>query len=226
MSITADRLDTAAFPEAYADILIETLGITVTSYLSVKDALNHYRRLDDDEAAEVMQRIAEHEDAIRSDESPLADPAPYFRGPSGTRYAYSDIADRIRIEAPQTLGQHIFVQLEALGLLREFQDGTTPFGLPFTFADAAKHTPMPWAYEEETGRIYFADGDVEPTIAVVDLENSSPGQAKADGNLIAAAPKLLSACQMLLVRLEGSKALPKDGVYEFAIAAITDATAA
>ena len=66
MSNTADRLDTAAFPEDYADILIETLGITAANYLGVKDALNHYRRLDDDEAAEVMRQIAEHEDAIPS----------------------------------------------------------------------------------------------------------------------------------------------------------------
>jgi hypothetical protein len=61
----------------------------------------------------------------------------YFRGPSGTRYTYADIADRIRREAPQTLGKHIFVQLEAIGLLEEMQNGTTPCGLPFTFAEAA-----------------------------------------------------------------------------------------
>lgn len=59
----------------------------------------------------------------------------YFLGATGTRYDYSDIADRIRQNAPQTLGKHIFVQLEALGLLREFRDGTTPCGLPFTFAE-------------------------------------------------------------------------------------------
>ena len=135
MSTTANRLDTAAFPEDYADILIETLAITAANYPSVKDAINHYRRLDDGQAAEVMQRIAEHEDAIPPDETPLADPAPYFRGASGRRYTYAEIADRIRMEAPQTLGKHIFVQLEALGLLREFQDGTTPCGLPFTFAE-------------------------------------------------------------------------------------------
>jgi hypothetical protein len=59
----------------------------------------------------------------------------YFRGPTGTRYDFSEIADRIRREAPHTLGKHIFVQLEAIGLLREFQEGTTPCGLPRTFAD-------------------------------------------------------------------------------------------
>jgi hypothetical protein len=60
----------------------------------------------------------------------------YFIGASGTRYAYSAIADRIRREAPRTLGKHIAVQLEAIRLLAEFQGGTTPCGLPFTFADA------------------------------------------------------------------------------------------
>jgi hypothetical protein len=60
-------------------------------------------------------------------------------------------------------------------------------------SNPAKHTPQPWAYEEETGRVYHADGDVEPTVAVVDLDNTSPEQAKADGCLIAAAPKALAA---------------------------------
>jgi hypothetical protein len=134
MSTTA-HLDTAAFPGDYADILIETLAITAANFLNVKDALDRFRRLDGDQAAEVMRRIAEHEDAISPDEMPPDDPAPYFRGPSGTRYTYADIADRIRRDAPQTLSQHIFLQLEALGLLRELQDGTTPCGLPFTFAE-------------------------------------------------------------------------------------------
>ena len=60
----------------------------------------------------------------------------YFTGKTGSRYYYSDIADRIRNEVPQTLGKHISVQLEAIGLLEEMQHGTTPHGLPFTFAEA------------------------------------------------------------------------------------------
>jgi len=62
----------------------------------------------------------------------------YFRGPSGTRYAYAEIADRIRKDAPHTLGQHIAVQLEAIGLYEEMMNGTTPCGLPFTFAEAPR----------------------------------------------------------------------------------------
>ena len=61
----------------------------------------------------------------------------YFHGASGTFYTYAEIADRIRREKPLTLGKHITVQLKALGLLEEFQAGTTPCGLPFTFAEAA-----------------------------------------------------------------------------------------
>jgi len=61
----------------------------------------------------------------------------YFIGASGTRHDYSDIAERIRKEAPHTLGQHIFVQLEAIGLLEEVENGTTPCGLPYTFASEA-----------------------------------------------------------------------------------------
>ena len=62
----------------------------------------------------------------------------YFRGPTGTRYSYDQIASRIRTEAPHTLGKRIFVQLEAIGLLEEFQNGTTPCGLPSTFACATE----------------------------------------------------------------------------------------
>ena len=58
----------------------------------------------------------------------------YFTGKSGTRYFYHDIAARIRKEAPHTLGKHIFVQLEAIGLLEEMQNGTTPWCLPYSFA--------------------------------------------------------------------------------------------
>ena len=87
-----------------------------------------------------------------------------------------------------------------------------------------RHTPRPWAYDEATGRIYHSDGDVEPTIAFVDLENTTPEQAKADGRLLAAAPELLAACQMLLVRLDLRKDLPKGSVYDFAVATIATAT--
>lgn len=138
MSTTADRLDSVAFLEDFADILIETLSISAANYLSVKDALDRYRRLDADQAAEVMEHIADHEDAGPPAHSPLTYNVPYFCGPTGTRYSYVEVADRIRKEARHTLGKHIFVQLEAIGLLDEFQSGTTPCGLPSTFACAAK----------------------------------------------------------------------------------------
>ncbi len=63
---------------------------------------------------------------------------PYFTGKSGTRYTYSDIAARIRKEAPHTLGKHILVQLEEIGLLEEMRNGATPYGLPFSFAYATR----------------------------------------------------------------------------------------
>jgi hypothetical protein len=59
----------------------------------------------------------------------------YFLGATGARYDYSAIADRIRTDAPHTLGEHIFVQLRAIGLFEEFMNGTTPCGLPLTFAE-------------------------------------------------------------------------------------------
>jgi hypothetical protein len=130
MSTTYDSLDTASFPDDYGDILMDVLAISPANLLSVKDALNHFRQLPDDQAAELIEHLAD-----RFDDA--ADPAPYFRGASGTRYTYAEIADRIRREAPQTLGKHIFVQLEAIGLLDELTNGATPYGLPLTFAEAA-----------------------------------------------------------------------------------------
>jgi hypothetical protein len=62
----------------------------------------------------------------------------YFIGTSGTRYRYGDIARLVREKAPHTLGQHIRVQLAAIGLLEELEGGVTPCGLPFTFASEAQ----------------------------------------------------------------------------------------
>ncbi len=61
MSITFDRLDTASFPDDYADILMDVLAIG-DNFLSVKDALNHFRELDEDQAAEVIELIADRID--------------------------------------------------------------------------------------------------------------------------------------------------------------------
>lgn len=59
---------------------------------------------------------------------------PYFIGKSGERYAYDDVAKLICDKAPETLGEHIRIQLAAIGLLEEFDGGVTPCGLPFAFA--------------------------------------------------------------------------------------------
>ena len=66
MSSTYDRLHTAYFPAEYADILMEVLAITPGNFLSVKDALHHFRLLDDDQTVEVMEHIA---DRIETDEA-------------------------------------------------------------------------------------------------------------------------------------------------------------
>jgi hypothetical protein len=60
-----------------------------------------------------------------------------------------------------------------------------------------QHTARPWAYDEDDARIYYADGHVEPTIAYIERENTSPERARADGYLLAAAPQLLEACKTL-----------------------------
>jgi hypothetical protein len=147
MSTTYDSLDTASFPDDYADVLMDVLAITPANLLGVKDALNHFRQLPDDQAAELIEHLADQLDD--------ADPAPYFRGASGKRYTYADIADRIRREKPLTLGKHIFVQLEAIGLLEEFQNGATPCGLPFTFAKVDCPFLVPAGSPLVPGKLYL-----------------------------------------------------------------------
>jgi hypothetical protein len=49
-----------------------------------------------------------------------------------------------------------------------------------------QHTPMEWAYDEDAARIYYDDGDVQPTIAYVERDGVAPEQVKADGYLLAA----------------------------------------
>ena len=79
----------------------------------------------------------------------------YFRGASGTYYTYAEIAARIRKEKPLTLGKHITVQLKALGLLEEFQAGTTPCGLPFTFAEVETPLLVPSGSPLIEGKLYL-----------------------------------------------------------------------
>ncbi len=52
---------------------------------------------------------------------------------NGERVFLRDIRKDIRDFAPETKGQHIFVQLKAIGRWDEFQSGTTPCLLPGTF---------------------------------------------------------------------------------------------
>ena len=64
---------------------------------------------------------------------------PYFvvYGEGGRRvyYTFREIGDRVRQEAPETMGEHIFVQIDALGLNDEFNKADTPYSLPYTFAE-------------------------------------------------------------------------------------------
>ena len=61
-----------------------------------------------------------------------------------------------------------------------------------------KHTPMEWAYDEDDARIYYDDGNVQPTIAYVERDGVAPEQVKADGYLLAGAPGLLAVAHAVL----------------------------
>jgi len=78
----------------------------------------------------------------------------YFLGATRTRYAYADIAARLRKEAPQTLGKHISVQLAAIGLLEEMRNGTTPCGLPFTFAED-EEVPAAYPVRRRASKLHY-----------------------------------------------------------------------
>lgn len=61
-----------------------------------------------------------------------------------------------------------------------------------------QNTPGPYAYDRDSGEIYYDDGDVRPTIAFINLEGVGEEQAIADGELLAAAPDLLAALIALM----------------------------
>jgi hypothetical protein len=65
----------------------------------------------------------------------------YFTATSGTLCNDADIGARIRDQAPHMLGKYIFQQLEAISLLDEFLQGTTPFLVPLTFAGKPNQRP-------------------------------------------------------------------------------------
>tara|TARA_R110000751_G_scaffold19200_2_gene57675 strand:+ start:687 stop:929 length:243 start_codon:yes stop_codon:yes gene_type:complete len=51
-------------------------------------------------------------------------------------YTFREVGDLVRSRAPETMGKHIFVQLDALGLREAFDRADTPYSLPYTFAEA------------------------------------------------------------------------------------------
>ena len=48
-------------------------------------------------------------------------------------YHFDSIAEAIKSNHPQCIGQHIFAQLDALGLSDIFSESETPITLPITF---------------------------------------------------------------------------------------------
>lgn len=59
----------------------------------------------------------------------------YYTEGSGRKVKYKDVAKAISLIRPDLKGKHIFQQLDALGLRREFDRGESPHGLPYSFSD-------------------------------------------------------------------------------------------
>jgi hypothetical protein len=60
---------------------------------------------------------------------------PYFITEDGVKIFYHEIAGRIAVCHPHLVGKHIFVQLEALGLLQQLHKGESPHSLPYSFSE-------------------------------------------------------------------------------------------
>ena len=46
---------------------------------------------------------------------------------------FEDLAEEIKANHPEVIGKHIFEQIEALGLTKEFNESESPCSLPYTF---------------------------------------------------------------------------------------------
>jgi hypothetical protein len=160
-----------------------------------------------------------HHGTLRDFRNSVSD-EPYFRGPTGTRYDFSYIANRIRREAPHTLGKHISVQLEAIGLHDEMMNGTTPCSLPWTFAEVAEAldaqrqphaaTKLLNALEVSEGFVHWASdngADASGTAAALTLIRAAIAEAQCTGILPEpTAPRLLDALQAVLPYAEAERA--------------------
>jgi hypothetical protein len=59
----------------------------------------------------------------------------YYYDSNREKIYFKDIAKAIRNQHPKLEGQHIFAQLDALGLRAGFNKGETPCALPYSFTD-------------------------------------------------------------------------------------------
>lgn len=131
--------------------LLEEKGC-IAAIWSVEDVKQERPDLTEAQCMEVLKLCEEEHDAelginwciIRSHAEDLFPQAEdgYFIGKSGKRYGYKELGERVRNEIPLTLGKHISIQLEVLGLSEEMAGGVTPFSLPYTFAEEPKQRQL------------------------------------------------------------------------------------
>jgi len=55
--------------------------------------------------------------------------------PATKKHQYADLAKKIRQHHPSLIGEHVEVQLDALGLTKVFETGATVGMLPYSFTD-------------------------------------------------------------------------------------------
>lgn len=90
-------------------------------------------------------------------------------------------------------------------------------------SEAAKHTPGPWRYQEESDA-YTHIVRAGENFFVCQLPQSTRGRAEADARLIAAAPDLLRVAELLVSWLDEDEGAHK--LCDTARAAIAKATGA
>jgi hypothetical protein len=70
---------------------------------------------------------------------------PYFVGGDGHYYPYYLITARVAqmvAKFPHLNGAHIRVQLDAIGILPQFESGSTSFPLPYSFYELKQGKPL------------------------------------------------------------------------------------
>ena len=93
----------------------------------------------------------------------------FFRA-GHVRHNFVDLGRRIRDEHPELEGEHIFKQLDALGLRVEFDRGSTPHMLPYSFTDPLRYAEM--SERENAAHFTYECAVLEHTMGILHQQSN------------------------------------------------------